>query len=331
MTTTEQTSAPPVPPAPPGGRGRRGRTLQQREARFGQALIIPTAIVVLVIVVAPVLWTISLSFQRVRLINVREAGLFGDYSLRNFDRVISAPGFWDSLWTTVQYTVGSTLGSLVLGLIAALALRRPFKGRSFVRAAMLVPYVMPVVAATFLWSVALNPQYGLINAWGTGVVWDEAIPFLSQETGTLSLFGLSLSIPTALLTVIAFEAWRYFPFAFLFLIARLQAIPGEMEEAAIVDGTSTWQRFRFVLLPQIMPVIALLAVLRFIFTFNKFDDVYLLTGGGAGTEVVSIRVYEFLTARQDIGASAAQAVVLALALVVLIALYLWQLSRQEQE
>ena len=118
-------------------------------------------------------------------------------------------------------------------------------------------------------------------------------------------------MPTALLTVIAFETWRYFPFAFLFLVARMQAIPGDLDEAARVDGASVWQRFRNVVWPQLVPVIAVLAVLRFIFTFNKFDDIYLLTGGGAGTEVVSVRVYDFLTARKDVGLAAAQAVVLA--------------------
>jgi multiple sugar transport system permease protein len=126
----------------------------------------------------------------------------------------------------------------------------------------------------------------------------------------------------ALLTVIAFEGWRYFPFAFLFLLARLQAVPHELEEAALVDGAAPTQAFRHVLLPQLGPVIALLCVLRFIFTFNKFDDVYLLTGGGAGTEVVSVRVYEFLTARFDIGAAAAQALVLAGVLVLLLAVYM---------
>jgi len=97
-----------------------------------------------------------------------------------------------------------------------------------------------------------------------------------------------------------------------------------------MDSATIWQRFRFVTLPQLMPVIALLAVLRFIFTFNKFDDVYLLTGGGAGTEVISVRVYEFLTARKDVGLAAAQAVVLAVALVVLIVIYLRSTSRAEK-
>ena len=86
----------------------------------------------------------------------------------------------------------------------------------------------------------------------------------------------------------------------------------------MVDGATPTQRFRYILLPQLMPIIALLSVLRFIRTFNKFDDVYLLTGGGAGTEVVSVRVYDFLTARGDVGAAAAQALVLAAILAVLV-------------
>ena len=98
------------------------------------------------------------------------------------------------------------------------------------------------------------------------------------------------------MTVIAFEIWRYFPFAFLFLTARLVSLPGDIEEAAIVDGATPWQNFRFVVFPQLLPVIALLSVLRLIMTFNKFDDVFLLTGGGAGTEVAAVRVYDTLWA-----------------------------------
>jgi multiple sugar transport system permease protein len=274
-------------------------------------------------VVAPILWTVMLAFQQIRLVNIRRAGVFGNYSLDNFSTVFGSPGFWSSLVTTVIYSVGSTVLSVVLGLIAALALRRPFKGRTGVRAAMLLPYVAPVVAVTFAWEVMLSPQFGIANRWGTEILgWDQPIAFLSQRESIWSVFGLDIPIPVALLTVIAFEGWRYFPFAFLFLLARLQAVPGELEEAARVDGATLSQRFRYVLLPQLMPVIALLCVLRFIMTFNKFDDVYLLTGGSAGTDVVSVRVYQFLTARFDIGAAAAQALVLAGVLVIFLAVYL---------
>ncbi|KAB1909583.1 sugar ABC transporter permease [Micromonospora tulbaghiae] len=310
MTTTAPEAGRSPAPERPRRPGRRPLTLRRRESRAGLALVTPTLLVVVAVIGIPIVWTVVLAFQRVRLATLRKTGLFGELTLDNIDRVLHTPGFADTLWTTVLYSVGGTAGSIVVGLAAALAVRGPFRGRTLVRASMLLPYVAPVVAMTFVWQVMLDPQLGIVNDWGKRFLgWDQPVPFLSQES-------------TALWTVIAFEAWRYFPFAFLFLLARLQAVPGELEEAARVDGATPTQRFRHILLPQLMPVIALIGVLRFIMTFNKFDDVYLLTGGAAGTEVVSVRVYQFLTARTDIGAAAAQAVVLAVVLLVFVAIYL---------
>jgi multiple sugar transport system permease protein len=311
----------------PGG-GKRPLTRRQRENRAGLAYLSPTLIVVLVVVIIPILWTVMLAFQRIRLINVRRAGVFGEYTLANIQAVFTSDGFWSSLWTTLVYTVGATFFSIAFGLVAALALRGRFRGRTFVRASVLLPYVAPVVAVTFVWNILLSPQFGLANDWGQRFLgWDRPIAFLSQREYTV----WGVDVPLALLTVIAFEAWRYFPFAFLFLLARLQAVPAELEEAATVDGAAPTQKFRHILLPQLSAVIALLCVLRFIMTFNKFDDVYLLTGGEAGTEVVSVRVYEFLTARFDIGLAAAQALVLALGLVVLLLIYLRFLAPRVEE
>ena len=310
MTTTAPEAGRSPAPERPRRPGRRPLTLRRRESRAGLALVSPTLLVVVAVIGIPIVWTVVLAFQRVRLATLRKTGLFGELTLDNIDRVLHTPGFADTLWTTVLYSVGGTAGSIVVGLVAALAVRGPFRGRTLVRASMLLPYVAPVVAMTFVWQVMLDPQLGIVNDWGKRFLgWDQPVPFLSQES-------------TALWTVIAFEAWRYFPFAFLFLLARLQAVPAELEEAARVDGATPTQRFRHILLPQLMPVIALIGVLRFIMTFNKFDDVYLLTGGSAGTEVVSVRVYQFLTARTDIGAAAAQAVVLAVVLLVFVAIYL---------
>ncbi|MDH2430248.1 sugar ABC transporter permease [Sphaerisporangium sp. TRM90804] len=300
----------PAPAAPPPGPG---RTLRQQEGRAGLYLISPTLVITLVVVVVPLLWAIMLAFQDARLINIRQVGIFGHYTLENFTYVLAEPGFWSSLVTTLVYTVAGTALSIAIGLVAALALRDRFRGRTLVRASILVPYVAPVVAVAFLWDVMLNPQYGIVNTW-----LGEPVAFLTQAEGTL--FGVQ--VPVALLTVIAFEAWRYFPFAFLFILARLQALPPELDEAAVVDGATPSQRFRYVIMPQLWRVVALLSVLRFVFTFTKFDDVYLLTGGGAGTEVVSVRVYDFLTSRDDIGASAAQAIIMAVVLVVFLVIYL---------
>jgi len=311
---------------------RHGRSTRARQdARTGLALISPTFVIVLVMVVLPIVWTVSLAFQQVRLLNLRTTGIVGDYSLDNFTAVLTSSGFVDALVTTLVYAVCGTGAAISLGLVAALALRQPFRGRGLVRAALLLPYVAPVVAAAFVWSTMLNPQYGVVNEWGTGLLgWNDPIAFLSSRSDSLSLLGVELPVPTALLTVIAFEGWRSFPFAFLFLTARLEAIPETYEEAAKLDGATPTQRFRHIVLPQLLPTIAVLSVLRFIWTFNNFDDIWLLTGGGAGTEVVSVRVYNFLIARGDIGAAAAQALVLAVILAVLVTVYLRFFGRGEE-
>jgi multiple sugar transport system permease protein len=309
---------------------RRERSLTEKDRRTGLLLMSPTLVIVLFVVVIPLLWSVLIAFQRLRLINVGRAGLFENFTVDNFARLMRSGTLWESLATTLIYSIGATALSIGLGLIAALAVRRPFRGRTLVRAAMLLPYVAPVVAVTFVWRIMLSPEFGLINNWGQRFLgWDDPIAFLSQARGEVSLFGFSFGIPTALLTVIVFEGWRYFPFAFLFLLARLQALSAEIEEAAVMDGATPSQVFRHIVLPQLMPVIAVLTVLRFIWTFNEFDDIFLLTGGAAGTEVVSVRVYELLTVQRNVGAAAAQSVVLAVVLVVLVSVYLRFLRRHE--
>ena len=289
----------------------------------------PTLVIVAAVVLVPLAWSVLIAFQRVRLIGIGRTGLFENLTVANFARVFGSNTLWDTLLTTVVYTAGSTFLALVLGVSVALALRKPFFGRGFVRAAMLIPYVAPIVAVTFVWKVLLNPEFGIVNSWGRRLFgWDDPVAFLSQARGEISLFGLDIPVPTALLTVIVFEGWRYFPFVFLFVLARLQAIPGELEEAATIDGATPSQRFRHVVLPQLMPILAVLVVLRTIWTFNEFDDIFLLTGGAAGTEVVSIRVYELLTVQRNVGAAAAQSVFLAGVLVVLLAIYMWLLRRR---
>ena len=305
--------------------GRRARnTRARRDSRAGVALVSPTVIVVLVMVVLPVVWALILSFQRIRLLQLRRLDLLGgEYTLRNYDLLLNSSEFLTAARTTLLYSVFGTSGAILLGLAAALLVRRSFPGRGFVRGILLLPYVAPVVAIAFIWQVLLSPQLGFVNAVGTDIFgWDAPIPFLSQEEGTITLFGLSIGVPTALIMVILFEAWKSFPFAFLFILARLQAVPGDLEEAARVDGATPTQVFRHIILPQLAGVIALIAVLRFIFTFNSFDEIYLLTGGGAGTEVLATQVYSFLQARNDVGASAAVAMFMAAVLAILLLFYL---------
>ncbi len=316
--------APGAVEAAPESRRRARNTRARRDSRAGVALVSPTVIVVLVMVVLPVIWALVLSFQRIRLLSLRRLDVFGgEYTLRNYDLLLNSSDFLTAARTTLMYSVFGTTGAVLLGLAAALLVRRSFPGRGLVRGILLLPYVAPVVAIAFIWQVLLSPQLGFVNAVGTDVFgWDQPIPFLSQENGTITLFGLSIGVPTALVMVILFEAWKSFPFAFLFILARLQAVPGDIEEAARVDGATPTQVFRHILLPQLAGVIALIAVLRFIFTFNAFDEIYLLTRGAAGTEVLATQVYAFLQARGDVGASAAVAMFMAAVLAVLLLVYL---------
>src|SRR5215207_1164960 len=305
----------------------------RRDARAGLTLVSPTVIVVLVMVVLPVLWALILSFQRIRVASIQRLDILGgEYTLRNYDLLLSGNDFFTALRTTLAYSVFGTAGAITFGLIAALLVRSSFRGRGLVRGAMLLPWVAPVVAVTFVWQILLSPQLGFVNAVGTDVLgWNKPIPFLSQEEGNLTIFGLSIGVPTALLTVIVFEWWRSFPFAFLFILARLQATSTELEEAARVDGATPTQIFRHIILPQLMGVIALIAVLRFIFTFNSFDEVYLLTGGGAGTEVLATQTYDFLRARNDVGASAAMAMFMAAILAIFLVVYFRFFAGKEEQ
>src|SRR5918997_4849353 len=216
---------------------RRARdTRARRDSRAGMWLVSPTVIVVIVMVVLPVLWALVLSFQRIRLLQIRRLDVLGgEYTLRNYDLLFNSSDFFDAVRVTLLYSVLGTAGAISLGLIAALLVRRSFRGRGLVRGVMLLPWVAPVVAITFIWKVMLSPELGFVNALGTDVLgWNQPIPFLSQERGTITLFGISIGLTTALLMVILFEAWKSFPFAFLFILARLQAVSGDIEEAAKV-------------------------------------------------------------------------------------------------
>lgn len=301
---------------------RKGPTLAQREARLGWALVLPASLVVLVLVLFPLLWNTGMSFQRIRLIELQNFNFldFSDVSLRNYSRVTGVSDFWETIRTTVIYAFFGTVFSVGLGMWAALVVRKPFKGRAVVRGLMLFPYVAPTIAVTFVWTLMLNPTFGIVNEWldGLGI---QQVDFLNRQNFVLNLFGWHLTLPLALTVVIFFEAWRYFPFAFLFILARLQALPAELDEAAVVDGATLTQRFRYITLPQLRGVLSVLFLLRFIWTFNKFDDIFLLTGGAAGTEVIPIAIVNWLRSKADLGSAAALSIVLALILASLMFVY----------
>ena len=213
------------------------------------------------------------------------------------------PEFYPMLLRTLGYTLASTVMAITFGLLVALLVREAFPGRAIFRGFVLFPYIAPVISVAFVWQVLLR-QNGLVNG-----VLGTRINFLG-ENSLLPLF-----------MVVLFQTWRYFPFAFLFLLARIQAIPDDMYEAAKVDGATPIQRLWFVTLPQLRAVIGTLFLLRFIWTFNKFDDVFLLTGAISQTKVIPIQIYESLFIESSVGEASAVAVVMAMILAVVLLIY----------
>lgn len=253
-----------------------------------------------------------------------------DFTLENFIRIFDTDEFWSVLRITFYYTIFGTAGALVLGLFAAQLLHTTFLGRGFLRGLFLFPYVSPVIAVAFTWVVLFDPFSGTVNALLTkmGVVADP-INFFGQRAIEYSLFGIQMEFPLALSTVIAFEAWRYFPLSFLFILARMQSINTDMYEAAEMDGATPLQQFWYLSLPQLMGILSVLFLLRFIWTFNKFDDIFLLTGGNAGTRTLTVDVYEQGFALANLGAGAAVAVVVFVVLVTFATLFLHFSPKEE--
>ncbi|WP_404401452.1 carbohydrate ABC transporter permease [Pelagibacterium halotolerans] len=254
----------------------------------------------------------------------------GEFTFGNFVRIFDSRAFWGVLWVTIAYTVFGTAGALVLGLFAAQLLNTEFFGRSWLRGLFLFPYVAPVIAVTFTWVVLLDPFSGTFNAILQRMnITDAGINFFGQRAVEMNLFGLTVDFPLALASVIAFEAWRYFPLSFLFILARMQSISSDMYEAAEVDGASPFQVFWHISLPQLLGILSTLFLLRFIWTFNKFDDIFLLTGGAAGTRTLTVEVYEQGFALSNLGAGAAVAVVVFLFLVAFATAYFRFIHREE--
>jgi multiple sugar transport system permease protein len=306
---------------------RRWNSLQAREARLAWLLILPTALIVFGLVVFPAVFSIWISFRDVGLNNLSSVFTAPFVGLDNYRKVVNdfafkfqGMGSWGAAVTSVVYSFSATALTIVVGLIAALLLNRPFRARGLARALFLFPYVAPIVSIAFVWRWILDPR-------PSGVLNDILIRLgiIALPKAYLATRGL------ALLLVILIEAWRYFPFAMLMLLARLQAVDNTLYEAAEVDGANTWQKFWYVTLPELRYVLGAIFLLRLIWTFNKFDDIFLLTGGGFGTNVLPVLTYQFSFRLFDFGKGAATAMILLVILVVFLVIYASTVMRQAEE
>ncbi|NIZ09119.1 sugar ABC transporter permease [Pseudooceanicola sp. HF7] len=239
------------------------------------------------------------------------------FTLENFARIFDGDEFWGVLGVTLFYTFFGTAGALIVGLFAAMLLDRSFKGQGILRGLYLFPYVAPVIAVAFTWVTLFDPFSGSANA---------LLIQMGVSSSAINFFG---ERPLALIMVTLFEVWRYFPLSFLFILARMQSIDTDMYEAADMDGASPFQKFRYLSMPQLLGILSVLFLLRFIWTFNKFDDIFLLTGGNAGTRVLTVNVYEQAFAVSNIGAGAAVAVVIFACLVLFSVFFFRVMSREE--
>lgn len=308
---------------------KRGFSLKQREAHLAYLMLAPLLMIILVINLFPMLWNFVLSFQSIRLKDLADINLlnFTQLSLNNYQDALGRR-FWEGFKITISYALFSAILATVVGLWAALVAREKFPGSNVFRSFLLFPYVAPLVSSAFIWRIMLDKHVGIVN-----IIWmmfgKEPIGWLTTRQFPMSILGFEIRLPVTLIVLIIFQVWRYFPFAFLFILSRVQAIPEELYDAAKVDGASLSQRLWYITLPQLKVVMGTLLLIRFIWSFFKFGDVYLLTGGASGTEVLSIQIYNWLYARRNVGVAASIGVLLALFLVVLAALYQRWLSRQE--
>lgn len=331
---------------PTRGIRRRWGSLRAREARLAWLLIGPTALIVFGLVIFPAIFSVWISFHDVGLADLNNVFQTEFVGLDNFRDVFTDFAFkpgpapvgweeasllgkvgliftkwnWGAAITTVVYSFAATALTLALGLIAALLLNRPFRGRGVTRAIFLFPYIAPIVSVAFVWRWILDPRpSGVLN-------------HILMSAGLIELPRAYLAERgLALLLVIIFEGWRYFPFAMLMILARLQAIDRTLYEAARVDGANTWQQFWNVTLPELRYVIGAIFLLRLMWTFNKFDDIFLLTGGGFGTKVLPVLTYEFSFRVRDFGQGAATAMILLVMLVIFLAFYIGVVMKSVEE
>jgi len=311
----------------PSSFSRRWNSLQAREARLAWMLILPTALIVFGLVIFPAIFSVWISFRDVGLKNLNDVFNAPFVGLENYRRVFNDFAFkfqglqsWGAAVTSIVYSFSATILTIVIGLIASLLLNRPFRGRGLARAVFLFPYVAPIVSIAFVWRWILDPrQSGVLNdiLMRLGVI-ELPIAYLATR-------GL------ALLLVIIFEAWRYFPFAMLMILARLQAVDSTLYEAADVDGANAWHKFWYVTLPELRYVLGAIFLLRLIWTFNKFDDIYLLTGGGFGTNVLPVLTYQFSFGSFSFGKGAANAMILLVILVAFLLIYVSTVMRNVEE
>lgn len=294
-------AAPAVAPAveaglPAPARGRHSKE-QKAERRLGYAMVAPAVIVLLIVTAFPLVYNVWNSFHHVDLSNPGPHAFAG---ASNYTQLVTTPGFVGSLVRTVVFTAVSVAVETVFGLGLALVLNKTFRGRGLVRAAVLIPWAVPTVVSATLWKTMFDPRSG----------------FVDYVLGALHLPGSHVTWLagqwTSWTAIFVADAWKNVPFMAIILLAGLQVIPGDVYEAARIDGATAWQAFRRLTLPLLRPALMVALVFRTLQAFLVFDVIYIMTGGGPGnsTETLSYLNWHAFLVDTNFGYGGAISVVL---------------------
>lgn len=260
--------------------------------RWSQLLFFAPAALYLVLIFAyPVSFSFWLSFQKFDLGSLI-SGISEFVGLQNYVQALQSPDFGQALENTLVFTVASITAQFVIGLALALFFTKKFPGSRVIRAALVLPWLVPGILATTAWRWLFAP-HGLINQ-ALGLVGIPAVPWLTSPTAALP-------------AVIIVNIWVGISFNMVLLHGGIQAIPSERFEAAQLDGANAFQRLLYVTLPALRPVASVILTLGFVYTLKQFDIIFTLTGGGPGnaSQLLSTWSYTLSFTNNSFGAGAA--------------------------
>lgn len=248
----------------------------ENERSLAILLLLPTLTLLGLFIAYPFVRGILLSVSSARV------GIPGEFvGLQNFQRLMSDPIFAAVVWNTCFYTAVTTVFKLALGLWLAMLLNRHFRFKAFTRAFILLPFIIPTVLSTFAWKWMFDPTFSVLN-------------WLFYKLGLISSAINWLGDPDlAMLSIIIVNIWRGVPFFAISLLAGLQTISPDLNEAAAIDGAKPWQRFIHITWPLLLPVTMVVVLFSVIQTFADFQIVYVMTGGGPANATHLFATYAY--------------------------------------
>ena len=244
----------------------RFRFILDRRDVLGSLMVAPAILYVLLLVGVPFLLAVYYSVSAYTIYDPS----WRFVGLANFEQIVQDPVFRQTLSNTFIFTFGSQILGLILGKFGALVLLRPFPGRKFVRALIILPWAVPIALATVAWEWMFDSLYSVIN-------WTMIALGVYTRSQAPNWLG---NPDLAMLSVIVVNAWRFFPFAIVIFLAGITAIPQDVLDAATVDGAGFWRRNYQIILPMILPIVAIGLIFGIVFTFTDLSIVFLLTMGG---------------------------------------------------